>query len=596
MIYVGLIHFNRFPDIKKLSNVMSSYLPTPCTVSTKKNFTICYGKLAIEQDMDEVLEGNSSVLMGRIFDKADFTCSEECLKNFTNLNTVKDLERIWGKYIYINDISKSSRVEIFIDPTGQLPFFYYPLADGTLLFSSDIDIICKVLNYKPEIHWNYLYSYLIYGNSTSIQTPFRNVYEIPPGCCLTVSNNKTKIDLYWNPVAAYTELNHKQKDAVSVIKATLGPWIKPYKNICVSLSGGLDSSSLVYCLKEIMQKHQTLTALNYYHPLVNTSNELVHARKVSQETGIRLIEIDLSDSLPFDLPLQNQVLKPNKPFPGLIISKWFENVLNHIPSNGPYTLLSGQGSDHIFMCPPSKKSLSDHIIEKGLTGSMNLLNNIAEFYRDPLYSILKKNAVGLWAYFFACRKIKRSPKHIQKETPDWIAKDIYPKLLSDFIHPAYEQLPLSSLAPGKYEQIDAFYEALASIFMEMNYFITIFYPYLYKPLVEFALSFPSYDLFDKGYDRYPLRKAISNHFKTETVWRRDKNQTTGIFQLGLKKNLERVLDICLYGQFAKLELVDRNKLHKTIMLISSGHGRHFWPFVRLASIEIFLKSWEKVLP
>ena len=58
-----------------------------------------------------------------------------------------------------------------------------------------------------------------------------------------------------------------------------------------------------------MKKDQTLNALNYFHSQVKSSNELVHARKVCEETGIELIEIDASNSLPFDPSTTKQPLK-----------------------------------------------------------------------------------------------------------------------------------------------------------------------------------------------------------------------------------------------------------------------------------------------
>lgn len=77
------------------------------------------------------------------------------------------------------------------------------------------------------------------------------------------------------------------------------------------------------------------------------------------------------------------------------------------------------------------------------------------------------------------------------------------------------------------------------------------------------------------------------------MWRRDKSETTGIFQLGIKKNLEHVLTICLEGQFVKKGFIDREGLHKTIMLISSGDIKHLWPLTHLASLEIFLELWQE---
>src|SRR3990167_6690512 len=186
MIYIGLIHFNdashRTPD---LSAALESYTHTTPAIINKHSLTLCYGKLENGQDMDDVWENNSSILLGRPFDKAR-QCSfgKEDFKNFSDFNKEQVLERIWGKYVYINGNIKTSQFEVVVDSTGQLPFFYYPFPDGNILFSSDIEIIFKVLGQKPDYNWEYLCSYLIYGNSSAIKTPFKNIYELPPACYL----------------------------------------------------------------------------------------------------------------------------------------------------------------------------------------------------------------------------------------------------------------------------------------------------------------------------------------------------------------------------------------------------------------------------
>ena len=593
MIYVGLIQFNDTPHkALELSSVLEMYTQASPIVVKKDFLTLCCGKLSTMHDKDEVWENTSSVLIGRIFDKVQHrSFGKKEFSYLSSLNKEDALEKIWGKYVYIKGNKATSQVEVVIDSTGQLPFFYTPFPDGNVLFSSDIEMIFKALSQKPEINWTYLCSYLIYGNSCAIQTPFKNIYELPPGCSLTMTKNERKTKPFWNPLSSYKTSVPQERDAVDVLEATLKPWIEPYQNICVSLSGGLDSSSLVYCLKNIITKDQKLNALNFFHASVKCSNELLQARKVCQETGIDLIEFETSHSLPFDSPSQKQPLKPNKPFPGLISLRILEIMSDHLPSDGSCTFLSGHGSDHIFMCPPSKKSVADYILEKGLQGSKEQLNNIAQFYRDSLFPIFKENVKSLGSHFFSRRLGKRHPKNIQDETPDWIKQAVRQKTSSDFIHPVYEHLPPQVL-PGKYQQIDTLYEGLASIHMEMNLLNPTSYPYLYEPVVEFALSFPTYALFDKGYDRYPLRKAVSDNFKTDTVWRRDKGETSGILQLGVKKNSEYVLKLCLEGQFAQQGLIDKEGLYKTILLISNGENKYLWPFAHLASAELFLRYWE----
>jgi asparagine synthase (glutamine-hydrolysing) len=593
MIYVGLIHWNCASDgAQDLCSTIASYTKTPPIVINKKSLTLVYGKLSSVQDVDEVWESENSLVVGRIFDKANKTSVEKKdFKNSSSLSKEEILEKIWGKYVYIEVNKENSQFDIVIDSTGQIPCFYYTFPNGDLLFSSDIEVLLKALARKLEYNWTYLCSYLVYSNSSAVQTPFQNIFEIPPACCLKITKNERKTTLFWNPLSTYKKQDIQNKDAADVLQDTLKPWIEPYKNICVSLSGGLDSSSLVYCLKNIVKKDQALSALNYFHSSIQSSNEVIYARKVCEETGIELIELDASDCLPFDAPCKNRLLGPNKPFPGLISLKWLEIVSDHIPSTDSCTFLSGHGSDHIFMRPPSRKSISDYILEKGLKGSKTQLNNITQFYRDSLFPILKENVISLSSYALSRRLNKRHHKNTQDELPPWMTRTLHQKTSTSFVHPIYEILP-QKILPGKYAQIDAFYEGLASIHMEMD----TAYPFLYEPVVEFALSFSTYELFNQGYDRYPLRQSISEKFRTETVWRRDKSATTGIFQLGVKKNLEDILDLCLEGQCVKQGIVNKDSLRETIILIGNGDINHMWPFIHLASIEIFLRYWnEKVL-
>ncbi|HUX79287.1 MAG TPA: asparagine synthase-related protein, partial [Alphaproteobacteria bacterium] len=307
MIYAGFLNFSTLSVTEEsLIKTIGSFTQDAPSVIRKGLLTLCYDKLSTPQDMDGVWENESSILVGRALDK-ERSCAlaKATFKDLSLLSTEATLNEIWGKYVYINVNKKTSHFEIVVDSTGQLPFFYYPFSDGSLLFASHIEILFKILGQKPEYNWEYLCSYLIYGSSSSIQTPFKNVLELPPACSLKVTRNERKTAPFWNSLSSYKKPELQEKDAVQVLQSTLKPWIEPYQTICVSLSGGLDSSSLVYCLKDIVKKDQTLKALNYFHSQVKSSNELSHARKVCQETDIELIEVDASNSLPFE-PAQSK--------------------------------------------------------------------------------------------------------------------------------------------------------------------------------------------------------------------------------------------------------------------------------------------------
>jgi asparagine synthase (glutamine-hydrolysing) len=596
MIYLGLWNVRNVSrdisnKIHNLTLILKQYTSAEPSFIAKNNFTLVYGKPYPQQDMDQIWESDSTVLIGRIFDKERNTIVEPKEFKQYSQELKQDLTRkVWGKYVYWL-LDNTNMLEVMVDPTGQLPCFYYTLPNGELLFASHIDLISQCLPSNLEYNWSYLCSYLFYGSSCAMQTPFKGLEEISPGCVLSATQSNQKIRSFWNPCSTI-DIPSPVGNAVNVLQSVLKPMIDPYQNVCVSLSGGLDSSSLVYCLNEIKRSNQKLTAFNHFHSDVKSSNELHYARKVCEEVGIELIEVDISETLPFDTYCDDQDLKLNKPFPGCIniasINKW----KNHLPTKDSCIFLSGQGSDHIFMRPPTQMSIADYLLTQGTQGLVRKIKEVTHFYRDALTPVLTQNAGGLIRYLFAQKLDKRGSRSPQGKLPHWLTKKVHQYKTSKFIHPVYWDLP-SRILPGKYQQMNALYAGLASVHVNIYKQYPEQYPFLCEPMMKFAFSFATYDLFQKGYDRYPLRQAVSSHFHTHTVWRRDKGQTTGIIQLGVKKNIDYVMELCLEGELVRQGFIDPKKLHQTILLISNGDAKNLWPFIHLSSIEIFLKTWSQ---
>ncbi len=293
MIYAGIIKFNsQTISEEKLVQVIDSFTQNSSTIIRRNDFFLCYGKRSPVQDLDEIWENNSAIILGRAFDKDQASpLKKSTFKKLAHLNKEAVLKNIWGKYVYFNLNEKVSQYEIVVDSTGQLPFFYYPFPDGSVLFASDIEIVFRILAQRPEYNWGYLHSYFLYGNSNSVQTPFENVFEVPPACSLRITRTERKTAPFWNPLQCYKNQEMEEVDAVEVLQSTLKSWVKPYQNVCVSLSGGLDSSALVYCLKDVVARGQTLKAINYFHSKVQSSNQLVHAARFVKRSALNSLRL-----------------------------------------------------------------------------------------------------------------------------------------------------------------------------------------------------------------------------------------------------------------------------------------------------------------
>ena len=125
MIYVGLFHFNDdLNTTHELSSVLESYTANPPSLIRKKQFTLCYGKLSNMNDMDEAWENESSILLGRIFNKVERpSFNKKSFESLFHFSQEEALNGKWGKYIYITHNEKNSEFEVMLDSTGQLPFF-----------------------------------------------------------------------------------------------------------------------------------------------------------------------------------------------------------------------------------------------------------------------------------------------------------------------------------------------------------------------------------------------------------------------------------------------------------------------------------------
>lgn len=582
MIIAGILWQDMLPDRNLEDKLKEKFIDFPVCehrFSKNKSLSLFTGTQFPSDDFNTLLETSHHILIGRAFYHHNNSSIRE-----NDLN--EDLlSQIWGNFIFLS--LQGEKVEISRDPSGQFHFYYSSLPGDVLLFSSEISILYELIFPRPSYNWSYLTAFITQGTFISSQTPFQDIYELPPGCTLSVRSKEKETKTWWDPWSFY-----KPKTTpfplVDHLCGSMSAWISPYQNINLDLSGGLDSSSLLFCLKKILKPHQTLKAVNIFHPEIRSSDESYYARKVCEANQIELVEFDASSTLPFS-PANKLLLKPNTPTAALTHLLQEQSLFEKIKTTGSTLFISGHGGDHIFMAPPLINSLADYILEKGFGEFTKKMKELALYYRMPFYPLLARNIQPVLGYFFSCFQTSFQKKIIK---PSWWHKDLYHQN-NVYFYPDYSQSVHG--VPGKKEHIEHFFSALATISLEVRaHGNTTYYPLLSQPIVELALAFPTYELYAKGYDRYPLRQAITNAFQTDLVWRRDKGNTTGVLQLGLQKNMNFILTLCLDGQFAAHKLIKKDQLEENIRALARGSREFLWPVINLISAELYLACWNRI--
>ena len=151
-----------------------------------------------------------------------------------------------------------TKQELFLarDRVGIRPLFYWS-QNQSFAFCSEMKGLFTLSSVKRELDAGNLAQIFTFWSTLTPDTPFKGIYELPPGHCMLVKDGEIKIERYWrmefpenhvfnsvNPSAKAEELNELLKDAVRIRLRADVP-------VGAYLSGGLDSSVTTALIHEI---------------------------------------------------------------------------------------------------------------------------------------------------------------------------------------------------------------------------------------------------------------------------------------------------------------------------------------------------------
>lgn len=574
-------------------------------LSSEKVERFINGGLAVCVSMDKyesancrVLKVANSLIIGSIFPKGNWKIDEmqDLLKTEDIENFV--IENCYGSYLIFSN--KNDSLKITRDPIGQLPLFYSKLNER-IFFSNEISVLADLTDKKLKYNWSYLSSFLLHTFITSDSTAFEGINELPHGCFLLVNSGSNSVSssvgVAWDPrkfcihnknFISYEPLNIVE-NLIKIVRKTINC---PNSRLMLDFSGGLDSSSLLLVLEKITSDPKLIYALNMFHPKVASSDEREIARALSNKVGSNFIEFDHSLHLPMS-PTTSTNLKPNWPTSNLNHLKIEYDIQNIAQKLNIEKFISGHGGDHIFLCPPPIESVYDYFYVEGFKGIANHIRQVSSMGRIPMAKIFSTNLIAAIRHLTGI-KYRRNSVFI--DNVPWISDDAIQKAKDISFHPFFE-LDMSEILPGKFAQLENIFTGLSTIKSSLRgTSAPIVYPFFSQPMIELSLKIPTFRSYHNGYNRYPLRKSMQRVFgPSPNLWRKDKGETTGVTQIGIKENREYVLDLCLNGQAVSNGLIDKkykDTLHRAIKDMMGGKPDYLWPINSLVALEIFLELWK----
>ncbi|MEW6096096.1 MAG: asparagine synthase (glutamine-hydrolyzing) [bacterium] len=260
---------------------------------------------------------------------------EECLNKFNGMFAFA----IWD--------SRQNKLFCARDRCGVKPFYYY-FDNQRFLFASEIKAIIenKTIEKKPnnQIICDYLvYAYLDHTDETF----FAGIKQLLPAHYLLIKDGKLVIKRYWdlNPEEKYEPLDDSKcaQRFYELFEDSIRLRLRSDVPVGTCLSGGLDSSSIVCVVNNLLLKKQktfsscfedkTYDERNFIHEVVNKT------------------QVDANFTFPdgnklFDI-IPQVIWHQEEPFGSTsIFAQW--HVMQLAKEKGVIVLLDGQGADELL--------------------------------------------------------------------------------------------------------------------------------------------------------------------------------------------------------------------------------------------------------
>jgi asparagine synthase (glutamine-hydrolysing) len=547
-----------------------------------------------------LLDQDGGAVFGRIFNR-DMPDTAAALRIHFDGNESQKIvqtggrrlfERYWGRYVAVVQNAGTGETWVLRDPSGHLPCFF-ATHQGVHLVFSDLEDCFALGALGFTVSWDYIRAFLAYSGYQSRETALQEVSEVQLGERVRFAGNTIHRSLEWDPLAiAQTDPIQDPDTAVTqlrqVTRACIHAWAACYPKIIHNLSGGLDSSIVLSCLKSAPTQPE-VTCLHYFGTGPD-EDERRYARSMSGHVGAELIEHQLT--VPeAQLEQVFQLRRSPRPWFYMYEIEHSRYEAQLATERGVQGLFSGSGGDGVFFQTHAELAVTDYLYDHGLGRDLlRVAVDAARVSRKSIWPLLV-NAV---------RSRLIAPQIHPLRMPGIPSRTIVsPDLVSagkrnpKMIHPWFANRSTRAVPPGvlwhsmTVGAAPAYYPSLQS-----GPFAERTMPLLSQPLVELCLRIPTYVLIKNRMDRATARRAFAPDLPPEIIKRRNKGRIDQHIRDVLDANLDFVRDLLLNGRLVKEGLLNRRNLEMYLTRERSPADFEYSEILQeQLCVEAWLASW-----
>ena len=491
------------------------------------------------------------------------------------------VRQYWGAYVAVIADRDCSTIHVVRAPLGDLPC-YWTRVGATLVFATDVALLraagADALSIDPPA----LVRQLAAENLRRPETCLKQVREVPGGTRMSVDQSGIRTIQLWSPWT-FTQADRQLRDpaeserrvrdaalhCVRARSAQFGP-------VLLKLSGGLDSSIVAACLHAA---GADFIALN----LVTrdpSGDERDHARAVAGPLGVQLIE-SIREAAEVNLERSAAARLPRPTAYGMAQESARLAAAAAVRA-GSVVLFDGGGGDNLFCSIQSARPVADCLLSPDSDGRFwTCARTIAQLAQASITRVA-------WRAFFISRR--RSPSYSWPLDLRFLSNQARAQLREAPDHP-WLAAPTGTL-PGKAAHVALIAGAQSVVEgFDAEALLPSCSPLIAQPVVEACLTVPSWQWFDRGYNRAIARDAFAGLLPECTVRRRSKGAPDCFIAEIYESNRALIRTMLMDGVLRRLELLDVAALLTTLGNEGPVEGHDYLRIMQLVDAEAWARAW-----
>ncbi len=499
------------------------------------------------------------------------------------------MNRFWGGYVAFLADCDGTVHHVVRDCSGKVPCYVVAHCDIIIVTANIEDL--SGLSLPPfSINSRFLAGFICHSELSQRECALNEVQELLAGECLELKAARARPFGLWDPRTicagdAVEDFGDAARQVRAVTQSCVDFWASKYDRIVHHLSGGLDSSAILGCLKG--SAHRPEVTCVHLEAGGAGESESAFAQLAADAAGVELVvqpgysQHSRYDERIFRLP---KAPKPSVAHLGIVIESDLRNL---IPSQTrAEAIWDGQGGDHLFFQVHSSFAAMDYAFRHGLTGDFNNhLRDAVRLSRSSYWEVLRQSIrLGL----FRCHW---QPDDESSRQAMFLNPEVLPENISDYIWQPWLD-DISNLPPGKRWQICL----LASLIHRHRpvpglQYADQHHPLFSQPLFELCLKIPIYTLLRGGIDRALERAAFRDCVPASIIQRENKGTIGTGLMSKLRESLPFIRDLLLDGVLVKERIIERSSLTPYLAVNRPMNHRVLWPFLSCIAAEVWARKW-----